>query len=74
MLSTSDLYEHKWRRKLWERGFGTLQLRDYEPRVLHHLDVLISQLHRRVGSKAISALTWLSRLTRFSYTELDTLV
>lgn len=74
MLSTSDLYEHKWRRKLWERGFGTLQLRDYEPRVLHHLDVLVSQLHRRVGGKTISARASSSGLTQSSYTQLDTLV
>lgn len=51
MLSTQSLVEHKWRRKIWERGFGTLQLRDYEPRVIHHLDVLVSQLQNRVGSE-----------------------
>lgn len=51
LLSTQDLGEHKWRRKIWERGFGTLQLRDYEPRVIHQLDVLVAQLRRRAGSE-----------------------
>ena len=43
MLSTRDLGEHRWRRRGWERGFGNLQLRQFEPRVIRHLDVLGSQ-------------------------------
>lgn len=47
MLSTQDLTEHRWRRKIWERGFGTLQLKTYEGRVVRHLDVLVDQLRKR---------------------------
>ncbi|EXJ90055.1 hypothetical protein A1O3_03123 [Capronia epimyces CBS 606.96] len=43
MLSTRDLVEHRWRRKGWERGFGTVQLREFEPRVVRHLDTLVRQ-------------------------------
>lgn len=50
MLSTPDLTEHRWRRKIWERGFGTIQLKVYEKRVVHHLDVLVSQLSKRAGT------------------------
>jgi tryprostatin B 6-hydroxylase len=52
MLSTQDLEEHRWRRRGWERGFGTVQLKEYEPRVLRHLDVLVSQLRARNNSKS----------------------
>jgi cytochrome P450 len=51
MLSTRDLGEHRWRRKTWERGFGSKQLRNFEPRVIRILDQLIAQLKERVGSK-----------------------
>ncbi|OQU93626.1 hypothetical protein CLAIMM_00108 [Cladophialophora immunda] len=50
MLSTQSLDEHRWRRKIWERGFGTLQLKAYESRVVRHLDVLVSQLRKREGA------------------------
>ncbi|KAF2807450.1 cytochrome P450 [Mytilinidion resinicola] len=50
MLSTQDLNEHRWRRKTWERGFGSKQLRDFEPRVIRLLDILVSQLRERVGT------------------------
>ncbi|OCK77036.1 cytochrome P450 [Lepidopterella palustris CBS 459.81] len=50
MLSTQDLGEHRWRRKMWERGFGSFQLKQFEPRVVRHLDVLVSQLNKRVGT------------------------
>lgn len=32
-------------------GFGSLQLREYEPRVNHHLDVLVEQMKKRAGSE-----------------------
>jgi cytochrome P450 len=51
LISTPDLYEHEWRRKIWERGFGTRQLKQYEPRVINHLDTLVSQLRKRAGRK-----------------------
>jgi len=51
MLSTQDLGEHRWRRKAWERGFGSLQLREYEPRVIHHLEVWCSQIQARLNSQ-----------------------
>jgi len=51
MLTTQDLKEHRWRRKIWERGFGTRQLKLYESRVVKHLDTLVSQLEKRVDSK-----------------------
>jgi tryprostatin B 6-hydroxylase len=51
MLTTQDLEEHRWRRKIWERGFGTRQLKLYESRVVKHLDTLVAQLDKRVGSK-----------------------
>ena len=51
MLSTQNLEEHRWRRKIWERGFGTLQLKTYEGRVVRHLDTLVSQLKKRENSK-----------------------
>ena len=50
MLSTQDIREHRWRRKVWERGFGTIQLKAYEKRVVHHLDTLVRQLKKRVGT------------------------
>jgi cytochrome P450 len=62
MLSTQDLGEHRWRRKTWERGFGSLQLREYEPRVLHHLDVFTSQMNARLNSKSLLSAFALSYL------------
>jgi tryprostatin B 6-hydroxylase len=57
MLSTQDLEEHRWRRRGWEPGFGTVQLKEYEPRVLKHLDVLVSQLRARKNSKIFNVST-----------------
>lgn len=58
MLSTQDLQEHRWRRKIWERGFGTLQLKTYESRVNQHLDVLIHQLKERAGGRHSTSLRY----------------
>ncbi|KAE8331454.1 cytochrome P450 [Aspergillus sergii] len=57
MLSTQDLNEHRWRRRGWERGFGTVQLKEYEPRVLKHLEVLVSQLNAR-DKQTINMTNW----------------
>jgi cytochrome P450 len=51
MLSTQNIAEHRWRRRGWERGFAPAQLREYEPRVMRHLDTLLAQLRERVNGE-----------------------
>lgn len=57
MLSTRSLYEHRWRRKGWERGFGSYQLKHFEPRVKQHLQTLTAQLKTRAGT-AVDMTAW----------------
>lgn len=59
MLSTQNLEEHRWRRKGWERGFGGSQLREYEPRVIRHLEVFNSSVERLLlEDKYVDMTSW----------------
>ena len=57
MLSTRSLSEHRWRRKGWEKGFGSYQLKQFEPRVKRHLETLVKQLTQRAG-RPIDVTRW----------------
>ncbi|KAJ5758202.1 Cytochrome P450 [Penicillium nucicola] len=41
---------HAQRRKVWDRGFSTRALRDYEPRITLYTDQLIAGIEKNVGS------------------------
>ncbi|KAL3462033.1 cytochrome P450 monooxygenase [Aspergillus heterothallicus] len=45
-----DRKEHARRRKVWDQGFSSRALRDYEPRVSHYTDQLIDAIERNLGS------------------------
>ncbi|OQE04404.1 hypothetical protein PENVUL_c033G10168 [Penicillium vulpinum] len=43
--------EHARRRKVWDQGFSSRALRDYEPRVARYTDQLIQVIEREVGNE-----------------------
>ncbi|KAL4862395.1 hypothetical protein BDV12DRAFT_45537 [Aspergillus spectabilis] len=45
-----DKKEHTRRRKVWDQGFSSRALRDYEPRVSHYTNQLIDAIDRNLGS------------------------
>ena len=47
--SVLEIAEHKWRRRIWDKGFTQAALKQYEPRVLHHLSSLVAQLRKKSG-------------------------
>ncbi|OAL34587.1 hypothetical protein AYO20_06217 [Fonsecaea nubica] len=50
MASERDLAEHKFRRRIWDRGFSPKALVGYEPRILQHVNSLSKQLRARTGA------------------------
>ncbi|KAK4550276.1 hypothetical protein LTR36_003243 [Oleoguttula mirabilis] len=49
--------EHTSRRKVWDRGFSSKALRDYEPRVQKYAEQLLGQLDARVG-QSVNVTDW----------------
>ncbi|KAH7141644.1 cytochrome P450 67 [Dactylonectria macrodidyma] len=47
--STRDRAEHAHRRKTWDQGFSSKALRDYEPRVIHYTNQLMTQIEMMKG-------------------------
>ncbi|OKP14021.1 Tryprostatin B 6-hydroxylase [Penicillium subrubescens] len=45
-----DKQEHARRRKVWDQGFSSRALRDYEPRVSHYTGQLIDAIEKQLGS------------------------
>ncbi|KGO40744.1 Cytochrome P450 [Penicillium expansum] len=43
--------EHARRKKVWDQGFSSRALRDYEPRVSHYTEQLINVIEREVGNQ-----------------------
>ncbi|CAI7641908.1 unnamed protein product [Penicillium pancosmium] len=52
-----DKKEHARRRKVWDQGFSSKALRDYEPRVAYYTDQLIVAIEKSVG-KPINMTDW----------------
>ncbi|KAJ3539507.1 hypothetical protein NM208_g5462 [Fusarium decemcellulare] len=52
-----DRKEHHTRRKVWDRGFSSKALRDYEPRVTKYTSQLLARLSELQG-KPINASDW----------------
>ncbi|KAI0401622.1 cytochrome p450 monooxygenase [Xylaria palmicola] len=50
--------DHAPVRKVWDRGFSTKSLRDYEPRVAKYTDLLLEQFEARVGTP-INMTAWI---------------
>lgn len=46
-----DASSHGARRKVWDRGFSSKALRNYEPRVSHYTDKLVAHVDSHVGNK-----------------------
>lgn len=40
---------HLWKRRIWDAGFNSKSLREYEPHVLHFVDELITELKAQSG-------------------------
>ncbi|PWY70995.1 benzoate 4-monooxygenase cytochrome P450 [Aspergillus heteromorphus CBS 117.55] len=59
MHMTRDPVEHAQRRKVWERGFTSKALRDYEPRVARYADQLLAHIDETQG-KPINVSDWFS--------------
>lgn len=57
MHSERDRVTHDKRRKVWDRGFSTKALRNYEGRVTSYADELVAQLDAFRG-KAVNATHW----------------
>ncbi|KAK4663060.1 hypothetical protein QC763_600690 [Podospora pseudopauciseta] len=57
--TTRDVHEHDQRRKVWDKGFTSAAMRDYETRVYHHAEVLAERIEglSRQG-KPINASDW----------------
>lgn len=56
-----DAAGHAARRKVWDRGFSTKALRNYEPRVTHYTDKLVAHIDSHVGQcdqKPLDASLW----------------
>lgn len=52
-----DFVGHAARRKVWDRGFSTKAMRNYEPRVAHYTDKLLTHIESRQG-KPLDASLW----------------
>ncbi|KAL2826293.1 cytochrome P450 [Aspergillus cavernicola] len=64
LLMSRDKKEHARRRKVWDQGFSSKALRDYEPRVSHYTEQLLAAIGERVGGPMDMA-SW------FNYYSLD---
>ncbi|OQE44781.1 hypothetical protein PENCOP_c002G03928 [Penicillium coprophilum] len=51
LQTVRDKQEHAQRRKVWDQGFSTRALRDYEPRVFRYTEQLVQVLEREVGNQ-----------------------
>ncbi|KAL3442746.1 cytochrome P450 monooxygenase [Aspergillus insuetus] len=49
LQTARDKKEHARRRKVWDQGFSSRALRDYEPRVSHYTNQLIDAIGKNVG-------------------------
>ncbi|OCK79910.1 cytochrome P450 [Lepidopterella palustris CBS 459.81] len=45
-LQISAGTDHQWRRRIWDAGFSSKALREYEPIVLHHVNELVAELSK----------------------------
>ncbi|TPX18354.1 uncharacterized protein E0L32_011729 [Thyridium curvatum] len=52
-----DKAEHRKRRQVWDRGFSSKALRDYEPRVINHAEDLFKQIAKMEG-QPINVTDW----------------
>lgn len=57
LSATRSIETHKNRRKIWEPAFSPKALSLYEPRVVHHIQVLMKQFGKRNG-EAIDFSQW----------------
>ncbi|KAF7556322.1 hypothetical protein G7Z17_g1549 [Cylindrodendrum hubeiense] len=57
--SERDIKEHSQRRKVWDKGFSSKALRNYEPRVAKYTDLLLSKIEASAG-KPMDATLWLN--------------
>lgn len=57
LLTEYDKSEHSRRRKVWDRGFNTKALRDYEPRVLSYTSKLVSHIDATAG-EPVNVTNW----------------
>jgi cytochrome P450 family 628 len=56
---TRDKQDHSRRRRVWDQGFSSRALRDYEPRVSRYTDQLIQAINRGIGlGKPMDVLRW----------------
>ena len=49
LISIPDVNEHRERRKLWNHGFTTSALRDYQPILSNRVLQLAENLNKRAG-------------------------
>lgn len=52
-----DVARHSSRRKIWDRGFSSKALRNYEPRVSHYTDKLMAHVDSHKG-QPLDASRW----------------
>ncbi|KAK1753804.1 Tryprostatin B 6-hydroxylase [Echria macrotheca] len=57
LFMARDKQEHARRRKVWDQGFSTKALADYDPRVTKAIDQLLAVLDRTAG-RPINATQW----------------
>ncbi|KAE8152770.1 cytochrome P450 monooxygenase [Aspergillus avenaceus] len=50
LFNTRNKKEHAQRRKVWDQGFSSRALRDYEPRVYRYKEQLIDAIEQRIGT------------------------
>ncbi|OGM48310.1 putative cytochrome P450 oxidoreductase [Aspergillus bombycis] len=67
LFMARDKQEHARRRKVWDQGFSTKALHDYEPRVSKYTDQLLQVIHKNAG-KPINITPW------FTYFSFDVMV
>ena len=48
-LQNETADQHLWKRRIWDAGFNSKSVREYEPHVLRIVDDLIDELKNHVG-------------------------
>ena len=59
LIAHRNPVEHKRRRKLWDRAFSTIAIKNYDDIVVRKASELVEQLEKRVGQE-IDLSMWMS--------------
>lgn len=51
MISTREVEIHRFRRRIWDKGFTAPALKTFEPRLIHLVNELCDQLTKRAGEE-----------------------